>query len=238
MKNIETKATNSLLLRDLKLNYQNKKIVIVGLGGTALELIMQLVAIDFKNYILVDYDKVNVTNLNRQFLFQKKDVGRLKSEVIEEYIRNNVENSKIVCHNKKILFYSDMSEILLQTNKNDLLVCCADSPPLKIEKILIESSYKNDIAFITAGVGINIGSIGPLLITKRAKKRYVSLIERKLSETKKMEVLKYSDGITNSYISLLLAKAVISYILEIKEFPRNRVFIYEFNKIYEKGIKI
>ena len=49
MKNIETKATNSLLLRDLKLNYQNKKIVIVGLGGTALELIMQLVAIDFKN---------------------------------------------------------------------------------------------------------------------------------------------------------------------------------------------
>ena len=69
-----------------------------GVGGTALEA---LVRTGFKNFILIDFDKVDHSNLNRQILYTTKDIGRNKVEADKERILSINEETNIQIYNLK-----------------------------------------------------------------------------------------------------------------------------------------
>ena len=58
----------------------NKTICIFGLGGVGGTAIEALVRTGVKKVILIDFDIVDITNLNRQILYTKLDVGKDKVE--------------------------------------------------------------------------------------------------------------------------------------------------------------
>ena len=54
------------------------KVLIVGVGGLGCPLVMYLANTGLGNIGLIDDDKVDLSNLNRQIIFNSSDIGKLK----------------------------------------------------------------------------------------------------------------------------------------------------------------
>tara|TARA_R110002012_G_scaffold39330_1_gene108814 strand:+ start:1646 stop:2659 length:1014 start_codon:yes stop_codon:yes gene_type:complete len=71
----------------------NAKVLIVGVGGLGCPAAMYLVGAGVGKIGLMDHDKVDISNLHRQVLFQESDVGKPKALVAKEHLEK--QNSEV-----------------------------------------------------------------------------------------------------------------------------------------------
>lgn len=67
--------------KDICQRISNANLLIIGVGGIGCELLKNLPKAGFRRFTILDLDIIEETNLNRQFIFRKSDVGSYKSEV-------------------------------------------------------------------------------------------------------------------------------------------------------------
>lgn len=63
------------------------KVLIVGAGGVGCEVLKNVAFAGFKTATVIDLDTIDVSNLNRQFLFRRDHVGKPKAETAASAIR-------------------------------------------------------------------------------------------------------------------------------------------------------
>ena len=62
---------------------------------------------DLKNIYVVDLDTIELSNLNRQFLFRQKDIGKYKADVAKDFIKKKYPDINILSSHKKIQEFAD-----------------------------------------------------------------------------------------------------------------------------------
>ena len=72
--------------------------VIVGSGGLGTNISVHLAGAGIGRMLLVDFDTVEKRNLNRQFFYNDSDVGKPKSRILAEKLRNYAPETEIKFH--------------------------------------------------------------------------------------------------------------------------------------------
>eukprot|EP00921_Rhytidocystis_pertsovi_P016414 GHVQ01025915.1.p1 GENE.GHVQ01025915.1~~GHVQ01025915.1.p1 ORF type:complete len:691 (+),score=145.55 GHVQ01025915.1:157-2229(+) len=72
------------------------KVLVVGAGGIGCELIKCLLLNGIENITVVDLDTIDVSNLNRQFLFRREHIGMAKAVVAADVVSKYNPRAKIV----------------------------------------------------------------------------------------------------------------------------------------------
>jgi molybdopterin/thiamine biosynthesis adenylyltransferase len=122
------------------------KVLVVGVGGLGCPLILYLTSSGLGNIGLVDNDKVDLSNLNRQIIFKNADIGKFKVIQAKKFI--NKINKKI-----KVNIYKDRlsaKNIKKILNGYDIICDCSDN--FDTRYILNDYSLQNKKILISAAI--------------------------------------------------------------------------------------
>ena len=118
------------------------KIIIIGIGGVGGYALEALTRIGANNITIVDSDKIDITNLNRQIISLHSNIGQKKVDIAEKRCKDINPTIKI----KKVLkFVLNVQE--LELNNYDYVIDACDTVTTKIE--LIKYCYHNKIKIIS-----------------------------------------------------------------------------------------
>ena len=171
---------------------KDKTVLIVGVGGLGCTVTNLLARLGIK-LIIVDNDIVDDTNLERQILFDKKDLLKSKVDVVKEKLSQFAEIKSI----NEGLIEKNIDKII---QKNiDLVIDCTDN--IKTRILINRYCLKNNINWIYSGAVSNIGAIF-FIDNKNKSPCYECLQQNKDGETS-CEI-----GVLNSIVVMIASMTV------------------------------
>lgn len=133
-----------LMIGDKINNIIDSKVLVLGVGGVGSYALEGLVRSGIGQIILVDYDVIDVTNLNRQLMTNHQNIGKLKTEVLMERIKSINPNCQVKIISEKI----DLSNIdEIYNMKPNYIIDACDT--LEVKKHLISNCKKQQIKLIS-----------------------------------------------------------------------------------------
>ena len=122
---------------------QKAKVAVFGMGGVGSFVVEALARAGIGEFILVDNDVVDVTNINRQIIATHKTIGEAKVDAAKKRILEIVPNAKVETYKE---FFMPGSKELFDENV-DYIVDCIDTVTAKIE--LISRANKLNVPIIS-----------------------------------------------------------------------------------------
>lgn len=141
--------TEMLIGKENIAKIQSKKVAIFGLGGVGSYVLEALARVGIGQFILVDKDKIDITNINRQLLALSSTIGKAKVEVAKQRILDINQSIKVTTYEK---FFLPTNKDEFKLDDCDYIIDAIDIVTSKIELILL-ANLKNIPIITSLGTG-------------------------------------------------------------------------------------
>ena len=189
-------------------------VVIAGAGGLGSPVALYLTAAGVGTVRVIDNDKVELSNLNRQILHGDKDIGKAKTA--SAYDKLTKLNKNITIETVHITI--DESNAAQLTEGFDVIVDAMDN--LSTRFLLNKAAVKHKVPFIHGAVS---GLEGRTMTVIPGKSACIKCVYHALPQEHKFPVL----GTTPAVIGAIEATEVIKYITGIGTLLTDRLLIYD-----------
>lgn len=187
------------------------RVLIVGAGGLGTPVAVYLTAIGVGKIGIIDGDTTEISNLNRQFLFDENQIGLYKSDIITSKLRNQNPEIEIINFN----FFITSENIDKIFSEFDIVCDCSDN--LETRLLLDKSSLKFKKPLVYAAVKDWEGYITILNHKRKIQLKDIFPLE----ELFKNEIIKCStSGIVNTTCGIagsIQANEVIKIVLDLED---------------------
>lgn len=164
-------------------------IIVFGLGGVGGYVVEALIRVGIQEITVVDFDTIDITNLNRQIIATQNTVGNYKADVIKERILSINPEVKVNAYREK--FTEETSSIFFNDNLTySYVIDAIDLVKYKIK--IIELSKEREIPVISCmGTGnklnpemLKISDISKTSVCPLAKVMRKELKKRRINKVK------------------------------------------------------
>lgn len=149
MENITNRYMKNILVENFGPEGQeqllNAKVVVVGLGGLGSIVTQYLTAAGVGSLFIVDFDKVEISNLQRQILYREKHQGYGKAEKAVETLSELNSSTRIIHKNCR---WEECADEILDF-KADIIIDCVDAMGVKFG--LNDFAVKHRIPLVHGG---------------------------------------------------------------------------------------
>jgi bacteriocin biosynthesis cyclodehydratase domain-containing protein len=140
---------------------RDARVVMLGAGGLGSWASYALLCCGIGELVLVDHDRVEESNFNRQILYRERDVGSLKVDVAAEALREFDSACRVAPVERRLAGVADVREL---AEGADVVVNSADWPPHDIERWVNAACFEAGVPFITMSHSPPVGRVGPLYV--------------------------------------------------------------------------
>lgn len=143
----EFSRTELLIGTEAEARVRDASVMVFGVGGVGSHCIEALARCGVGKLTLIDNDRVSLTNINRQSIAYHSTVGRYKTEVMRERIRDICPD---ICVDTYEMFVlpDNIDALFRQTGKPDYIIDAIDTVSAKIA--LVELAQREHIPIISS----------------------------------------------------------------------------------------
>jgi bacteriocin biosynthesis cyclodehydratase domain-containing protein len=146
---------------ELQARLRRSSVAVVGLGGLGASAAAGLASAGVGTLRVVDFDTVELSNLNRQVLYTEADLGVPKAQAAAARLRRINPNVDVEAVDLRIAGASDARAVVAGF---DFLVCAADRPRILIHEWLNSAAAAEDVPWAwgaNAGLTVQMGLLHP-----------------------------------------------------------------------------
>ena len=208
----------------------NAKVLIIGIGGLGCPLLTYLAASGVGTIGVVDPDKVEISNLNRQTLFSINDIGKYKVDVAKLNINRINKKIKIKIFKKKITLKNIKSVI------KDFDIICDGTDNFETRYLINDECKKLKKILISAAISKFDGHLYKFNFKKK-----VSCYRCFMPEKPVLERNCETEGIFSPVAGILgslQANEVLKTIIGLKNGLNNQMIIFDSIKLNLRKVKL
>ncbi len=137
------------------------RIAVLGVGGLGGWAALNLACCGIGELLLLDFDRVELSNLNRQVLYSEVDIGRFKAEAAAERLAGFNSAMKIEPRVQRLDSEAAITETIAGY---DLVIDACDWPAHDIERWINSACFASRIPFIAMSHFPPVARVGPLYV--------------------------------------------------------------------------
>ncbi len=204
---------------------KKSKVTIIGLGGLGSSVSLYLVGAGVGEIRIIDNDKIDIHNLQRQILYTEGDIGKFKADVAEKRLSKTNKKVKIIKFREK---FDGKNNAVLEGV--DLVIDCTDN--LKSRFLMNKICFEKNIPIVHGAVVADYGWISFIKPGETACLKCIIPEKAKPTSSSEIGILNSAPGV----IGTIQATEAIKYLAGFGENLKNILLFVElsnnrFNKI-------